>query len=96
MEALAARVHTTASQISKLEKGRVALTIDWLYRLAGALDCHWSELVEDVAPSSTSTDERALLEIYRGVARSERSAFLSAIGILVNLGRKGGDDGSTT
>ena len=46
MQALADRAGTTASQINKLEKGERRLTVDWMVRLARALEIDPKELVE--------------------------------------------------
>ena len=72
MEELAARAvpPATASQINKLEKGHTRMTIEWMHRLARALECHPAELLPD-APIATPA-ERALVELYRGLAEPER------------------------
>src|SRR5690349_16493518 len=49
----------TASQINKLEKGRQQFTVDWLFRLAGALSCRACELLED-RPIGTPAEDEAL------------------------------------
>ena len=46
MQALADRAGTTASQINKLEKGERRLTVDWMVRVARALEIDPKELVE--------------------------------------------------
>lgn len=45
MQALADRVGTTAPQINKLEKGERRLTLDWMTRLAAALDIEPKDLL---------------------------------------------------
>lgn len=55
IEALARRSRTTASQISKLERGDRRLTVDWMTRLAEALGCRR----EDLLPSETEAPVRA-------------------------------------
>jgi transcriptional regulator with XRE-family HTH domain len=62
MEELATRARTTASQINKLEKGKVNLTMDWMRRLASALDCHWSELAIDPPPTTVTPRQQAWLD----------------------------------
>jgi antitoxin component HigA of HigAB toxin-antitoxin module len=47
LEDLAHRVGTTNQQISHLELGKRQLTVEWLRRLAKALDCHPWAIVED-------------------------------------------------
>lgn len=44
---LAKRVGTGRSQIVKLERGERRLTVDWLKRLATALDCQPADLMDD-------------------------------------------------
>ena len=44
-EALAEAANTTSSQISKLEKGERRLTVEWMYRLAPALNVAPSDLM---------------------------------------------------
>lgn len=51
LEELAGRVGTTNQQISHLELGKRQLTVDWLRRLAVALDCHpWTIVEADPRP----------------------------------------------
>lgn len=65
MRQLAARFHTptTASTIDKLEKGKMTLTQEWMYRLAEALDVHPVELIQ-VLPRLAPEEER-LIEVFR-------------------------------
>ena len=51
LQTLADAIGTSKSQIDKLEKGERRLTIDWMLRLAGALECEPLDLVtnEDTA-----------------------------------------------
>lgn len=51
LEELAQRVGTTNQQISHLELGKRQLTVDWLRRLAAALECHPWSLVEEPPPN---------------------------------------------
>lgn len=68
---LAARLvpPTTDATINKLEKGKMGLTLEWLYKIARALSVHPSELLAD--PPYTA-EERAMLEAYRELGESER------------------------
>jgi transcriptional regulator with XRE-family HTH domain len=45
IEELARRSRTSASQISKLERGERRLTLDWMSRLAKALSCRCEDLL---------------------------------------------------
>jgi phage repressor protein C with HTH and peptisase S24 domain len=55
MHALATRLGTTASQISKLEKGQLRMTVDWMTRLAGALGIE----PKDLLPAEPAASGRA-------------------------------------
>jgi len=67
-EQLAEKVHTTKATISKLEKGQIQLSMEWMKRLAQSLECHWTEFGED-APSK---DEKAILGLYRGLSDQQK------------------------
>lgn len=55
LQALADRIGTTNQQLSHLELGKRELTVTWLRRIAGALDCHpWSLVETDGGPSQTA------------------------------------------
>lgn len=47
MRKLADQLNTTGSTINKLEKGRMALTVDWLHRIAKVLDTKPSEIISE-------------------------------------------------
>ena len=55
IEELARSSRTTASQISKLERGERRLTVDWMTRLAKALGCRR----EDLLPSEMEGPARS-------------------------------------
>lgn len=69
---------TTGSQILKLEKGPrhggVRMDIEWMYRLARALECHPSDLLPDLPPTTISRQERAVVDRYRELADPDREA----------------------
>jgi transcriptional regulator with XRE-family HTH domain len=66
---------TTGSVINRLEKGRMGLTFDWAYRIALALGCDPSQLLEN-PPPLLSTDERAVVTLYRELGEpDQRAAF---------------------
>jgi hypothetical protein len=79
MEALAQSCGTTAPQIDKLEKGRVRLNLEWMRRIAGALGCHWAELVED-SPRPSHFELNLELLSQAIFTANEISAELSAAG----------------
>ena len=52
VEELALRSRTTASQISKLERGQRRLTVEWMERLSKALGCRTQDLLPPDGASS--------------------------------------------
>jgi len=77
--ALAAKVGTSSQEISHLELGKRHLTVEWLCRLAGALDCHpWSIVSEDVDEGLTE-QERVLIQSFRTLPEGERHALVDAL-----------------
>jgi transcriptional regulator with XRE-family HTH domain len=87
MEQLAARCTppTTASQINKLEKGKVKLSLEWIYRLAEALQVHPVELLEELPPR-LGEREAALVELYRGMSENDRDTVFR---VAESIGSKG-------
>lgn len=75
MDQLALKVKpaTSASQINKLEKGIVKMTLHWQYRLAEALQVHPIEIVEELPPR-LSTREEELVERYRALREADQDA----------------------
>jgi transcriptional regulator with XRE-family HTH domain len=55
LQQLADRVGTSKGQIDKLEKGQRRLTIDWLNRLAQALECHPVDLLPGLSAPAVDT-----------------------------------------
>lgn len=86
MEELAARANTTASQINKLEKGRVRLNFDWMHRLARALEVHPVELHPGVI--LPTPEEQALLDRYRGLSEADRDTTFRFVDTMAK-GEKG-------
>ena len=56
IEELARRSRTTASQISKLERGERRLTVEWMTRLAKALGCRRVDLLPSEAEAGPRSD----------------------------------------
>lgn len=71
---LGEKCNTTKQQIFKLEKAQRRLTVEWLFRLAGALDCHWAELVEDVLMAENAREEALLRQFRRLKPTGQRTA----------------------
>jgi len=69
--ALAAMVGTTGQEISHLELGKRKLTVAWMERLGGALDCHpWSLVSADPLPSKS---ESKWLALFRRLSVDQRA-----------------------
>jgi transcriptional regulator with XRE-family HTH domain len=73
IEELARRSRTTASQISKLERGERRLTVEWMGRLAKALGCRSEDLLpaEPAAPGGAGQplDRELLRRMGRALKR---------------------------
>ena len=71
------------STIKKLAKGPrrggMHMTVEWMYRLAAALECHPSELLPDLPPTTMTPQERAHVDRYRGLAEEDRRAIDRAL-----------------
>ncbi len=59
MQNLAERIGTSKAQIDKLEKGQRRLTIDWMRRLAGGLDCDLRDILNE-EPSQAESGKGAM------------------------------------
>ncbi len=81
LQDLATKVGTSNQQISQLETGRRRLNVDWLERLSQALGCHPLELLDDGTMARTQ-QEKAMLELFRGLSSEQREAFLKATSAL--------------
>ncbi|KAA5604243.1 helix-turn-helix transcriptional regulator [Roseospira marina] len=77
LKQLAERAGTSNQQISHLEKGRRRLSLEWMQRLAEALDCLPSDLLAD-SSQPRNERERALVELFRGLSEEQQEAFLKA------------------
>lgn len=55
--------------------------MDWVDRLAEALECHPFDLL-DAPPQAKSERERALLELFRGMSDEQQDAFFQATAAL--------------
>lgn len=74
-EQLGEMVGTNKVQIGRLEKGNRRLTIDWVEKIAKALDCHPMELLGEAIPATTER-EKAILQLYRDLSPDQQQAFL--------------------
>jgi len=76
---LAARVGTSSQQISHLELGKRHLTVEWLSRLAAALECHPWAIVSDDPPQALTEHERLLLQSYRRLPADQQEALVDTL-----------------
>ncbi len=81
LKELAGLVDTSSQQISLLEKGKRRLTVEWMQRIAHALDCHPLELL-DRGVHLKNERESALIELFRGLSEEQQEAFLKAVAAL--------------
>lgn len=81
LQALADKVDASNQQISHLEKGRRGLTVDWVDRIANALECHPFDLL-DAPPHAKTEREQALLELFRGMSDEQQDAFFQVTAAL--------------
>jgi transcriptional regulator with XRE-family HTH domain len=73
---LADMVSTSNVQISDLENGNVALTQQWMVKLAGALDVLPGDLLPvSQASGALDPEARALIDAYRAASPEQRHAF---------------------
>jgi transcriptional regulator with XRE-family HTH domain len=82
LEMLASQSGTTNQQISLLEAGKRRLTVEWLLRLSGALECHPWELVDHVLPKPPESHEVVLLERFRGLSADQQRVLLELLGTM--------------
>lgn len=54
-ESLAANVETSAQYISRIERGQVCPSLEFLYRLSAALECPIYSLLPSTAPSASTS-----------------------------------------
>ena len=80
-EELAGRTGTTNQQIGRLELGQRRLTAEWMYRLADALECHPTDLL-DGGPARLKPRTRAIADIFEGLNEDQQDAFFKAASAL--------------
>ena len=68
-ESLAANVETSAQYISRIERGQVCPSLEFLYRLSAALECPIYSLLPSTVPSaSTSGACQSTQQLYSATA----------------------------
>ncbi|WP_297022434.1 helix-turn-helix domain-containing protein [Thalassospira sp.] len=86
LKQLAEIVGVSNQQISHLENGRRRLSVEWLLRIAEALECQPSDLlVEPGKPHDAR--ERAIIELFRELSEEQQEAFMQAVTALAKLAR---------
>lgn len=89
LQALADRVGASNQQISHLEKERRGLTVDWLDRIAVALDCHPFDLLEPdpalmkINGISPKVKEKQLVLQFRQLSDEQQEAMLGFLRTVV-------------
>lgn len=83
LQELAEQVGSSNQQISQLETGRRRLNVDWLERLAVALECHPLEIITDGSLAENDR-EKELLKLFRKLSDEQQRAFLKASLALVD------------
>jgi transcriptional regulator with XRE-family HTH domain len=76
LEELAHLAGTSNQQISHLEAGKRKLTVDWLVRLAGPLECHPWEIVSTDTPTAVDPGEMRLLQAFRALKDQHQRILL--------------------
>ena len=76
-EGLACECHTTHTTIGKLENGDMQLTLNWMRRIAAALDCKPVDLLhEDDLAYKLGPEEMTVLDIFSRLNDAGRRRFL--------------------
>ena len=92
LQALADRIGASNQQISHLEKGRRGLTVDWLERIAIALDCHPFDLLAPdpslmrINGTGLSAIEQQLVLQFRQFSDEQQEAMLNFLRTVVDSG----------
>lgn len=89
LEDVAKAAGTTKAQIQKLERGDRRLSLEWMRRLARAMDTKVSELLppEEVVQAQ-ETGEDAIVEILSHLSGQDRAALIGIVRkLLVRLER---------
>lgn len=89
LAALAKAAGTTKAQIQKLERGDRRLSLEWMERLAGALQVKPSDLLPESAVSCQhGPEEREILEIVSKLPAGERVTIVRmAVELMATLRR---------
>lgn len=96
LAALAKAAGTTKAQIQKLERGDRRLSLEWMERLASALQVKPSDLLPESAVSCQhGPEEREILEIVSKLPEGERVTIVRmAVELMATLRRLDKGDGN--
>jgi len=76
LDTLAAKVGCSKVQVSELERGMIQLTVEWMRRIAPALDVTPAELLTPTDnPLLLSEAERVLIERYRAASADQKESL---------------------
>ena len=85
MRALARQLGTTPSQVDKLERGTRRLTLEWMLRIAMALDCHPIEFFPSTVDQRSQTD-RWLDEYGIAIGKTDETLHIKSLkGIAIQV-----------
>ena len=77
-ESLAANVETSAQYISRIERGQVCPSLEFLYRLSAALECPIYSLLPSTAPSASTSFFSQELASQLNSCTPQQQQFLSS------------------
>ena len=86
LAALAGLVGTTGQQISHLELGKRHLTVEWLEKLALALECHPWDIVGEGGPADAR--EQNLVAMFRGMSQADQDQLLAEASLRLRRGAR--------
>ena len=81
---VAERLGVEKESISRMESGKITLTLDRLQQFAGIFGCSASELLCDPSPESME-QAQAIVEMIRPLSPEERAAVVRFVGEAVRL-----------
>jgi len=81
---LGRRIGCSHAQVSDLERCIVALTHDWMTKIAEALNCAAADLLPDEDnPDRLTVEERDLLQLYRSADIEQREKLARLADIII-------------
>lgn len=81
---LGQRIGCSHAQVSDLERCVVALTHEWMTKIAAAFDCAAADLLPDEDnPDRLTTEERDLVQLYRSADIEQREKLARLADIII-------------